>query len=263
VGLGVPTTTGMRRRSGGQLALPLVGGWGGKRPGAGRKRVAARASPPHRPRARHRKRWPVHVTLRAREGVPSLRSERVFPFVRGGLAAAHKVAFRIIHFSVQSDHVHLVVEADGMEPLIRGIQGLAVRCAKAVNRAARRRGSVWSHRYHSRALRNPTETRRGLAYVLLNFRKHLRAAPSVDPRSSGAWFGGWRTPTQPPRDPCPVVAPKTWLAAVGWRRAGGRLAFDEHPSGDDAGAATRRRRPCRGWRRRRAPSGARGAPTSG
>ena len=51
-------------------------------------------------------------------------------------------------------------------------------------RAAGRRGRVWRSRYHSRALRTPTETRRGLVYVLLNFRKHLRASPGVDPRST-------------------------------------------------------------------------------
>ena len=176
----------MRRRRNVQLELPEVARWGGKRAGAGRKLVASRRSPPHRPRARHEARWPVHVTWRAREAVPSLRSARVFPYLRRALSASHKPAFRVVHFSVQSDHVHLITEGDDPLGLVRGLQGLAVRCARAVNRAVHRRGSVWSSRYHSRALRTPTETRRGLVYVLLNFRKHLRAAPGVDPRSSGA-----------------------------------------------------------------------------
>jgi hypothetical protein len=174
----------------------------------------------------------VHVTLRAREALPSFRSARVFRFLQRSLAAAHKEAFRIVHFSVQMDHVHLVVEGDDQVALVRGVQGLAVRCAKAVNRAVRRRGSVWSSRYHSRALRTPTETRRGLVYVLLNFRKHLRAAPGIDPRSSGPWFNGWRSsgPSAVVRaDPTPTVPAKTWLAKIGWRRAGGPLDVDERP----------------------------------
>jgi hypothetical protein len=101
----------------------------------------------------------VHVTLRAREGIPSLRSARVFAVLRRSLAAAHKEAFRVVHFSVQMDHVHLVVEGDAAVALVRGVQGLAVRCAKAINRASRRRGRVWSSRYHARALRTPTEAR--------------------------------------------------------------------------------------------------------
>jgi REP element-mobilizing transposase RayT len=220
----------MRRRGNVQLALPTPARWGGARAGAGRKLVAAWPSPPHRPRAPHVARWPVHVTLRARDGIPSLRSTRVFASLRASLSASHKSAFRVVHFSVQSDHVHLVVEGDAPVALVRGVQGLAGRCAKAVNRGAARRGRVWRSRYHSHALRTPTEARRGLVYVLLNFRKHLRASPGVDPRSSGPWFGGWRSPVPTPRDGVPVAAPRTWLATVGWRRAGGAIAFDERPA---------------------------------
>jgi REP element-mobilizing transposase RayT len=183
----------------------------------------------------------VHVTLRARDALPSLRSPRLFGFVQRSLAAAHKVSFRVVHFSVQTDHLHLVVEGDDPVALVRGVQGLAVRCAKAVNRAVGRRGNVWSSRYHSRALRNPTETRHGLVYVLLNHRKHLRAAPSIDPRSSGRWFDGWERRPTPPTDagadswrptspePSPVAPARTWLARVGWRLAGGGVALDERP----------------------------------
>jgi REP element-mobilizing transposase RayT len=141
-----PTTREMRRRATSQLELPAFGGWGGRRRGAGRKLVAARVSPPHRLRPRHRTRWPVHVTLRARDALPSFRSARVFPFLQRSLAASHKSAFRIVHFSVQSDHVHLILEADAPLALVRGVQGMAARCAKAVNRAVGRRGRVWSSR---------------------------------------------------------------------------------------------------------------------
>jgi putative transposase len=63
----------------------------------------------------------VHVTLRARDALPSLRSARVLPVLRRSLAAAHKTAFRVIHFSVQSDHVHLLVEGDHPLALVRGL----------------------------------------------------------------------------------------------------------------------------------------------
>jgi hypothetical protein len=172
----------------------------------------------------------VHVTLRARDALASLRSARIFPQLQRSLAASHKEAFRVVHFSVQSDHVHLIVEGDEATALVRGVQGMACRCAKAINRAIGRRGRVWSSRYHARALRNPTEVRRGLVYVLLNFRRHLHAAPGIDPRSSGPWFGGWLAAVAPPRDACPVVPPRTWLGAVGWLRAGGAIAANEAPA---------------------------------
>jgi hypothetical protein len=147
----------------------------------------------------------------------------VFPVLRQALAAANGRSFRLVHFSVQSNHLHLIVEADVALALPRGLQGLAVRCARAINRCLGRRGSVWSERYHAHSLGTPREVRLGMVYVLLNFRKHLRAAPGVDPFSSGPWFEGWTRPPPARADPSPVRPPRTWLAAAGWRRAGGPI----------------------------------------
>jgi hypothetical protein len=72
--------------------------------------------------------------------------------------------------------------------------------------------------------------RLALVYVLLNFRKHLRAAPGVDPRSSGPWFDGWAHELTQPAALSPVRRPRTWLASVGWRRAGGPIACRETPA---------------------------------
>jgi REP element-mobilizing transposase RayT len=171
----------------------------------------------------------VHATLRAIEGVPSLRSEALWSAIREAIGRSTRDGFRVVHFSVQSDHIHAIIEADSHTARRRGLWGLAVRTAKAVNRRARRRGRVWSHRYHTRALETPREVRRAIAYVLLNFCKHLRARPGIDPRSSAPWFDGWAQPPPTPKDPSPVSRSRTWLGAIGWRRAGGRLAFHEAP----------------------------------
>ncbi len=219
----------MARRSR-QLDLPMPPTWGGCRRGAGRRPVSARPGRMHAPRPEHDTRCPVHVTLRCNPSVPSLRSTRLFPWVRAAISASSHRGFRAVHFSVQADHVHLIVEADCRQSLTSGIQGLAIRCALAVNRCVGRRGKVWSGRYHARALRTPGEVRRGLVYVLLNFRKHLRAAPFIDPCSSGPWFEGWSRPTAAPIDARPVATPRTWLLAVGWRRAGGLVDWRESPA---------------------------------
>jgi len=153
----------------------------------------------------------------------------VFSQLRPALAASRRERFRLLHFSVQSDHVHLIVEADDDQSLVRGMQGLSVRCARAINRGARRRGPVWSERYHAHPLATPREVRLGLVYVLLNFRKHLKAGPGIDPRSSGPWFDGWIQSLPALAPSSPVSQPRTWLAAVGWRRAGGEIDCAESP----------------------------------
>lgn len=202
--------------------------WGGRRAGAGRKPSPGRRLVPHRRRSVHDRHNPVHVTLRAAAGLPSLRQAKIFGAMRAAFTVASKKRFRLLHFSVQTDHVHLLVEGDGTSELRRGIQGLAIRVAKAINRTLGRRGRVWGDRHHSRELSTPREVRNALVYVLQNWRKHIAGARGADPRSSAAWFAGWRTPIGVPPGRPPVAAPLTWLLRVGWRRRG-LIGFDEAP----------------------------------
>jgi len=164
--------------------------WGGRRRGAGRKPAAGRRSTPHRRRPAHDPRCPAHVTLRTRSGLPTLRSDPVFSAVQRALARSSHASFRLLHYSVQCDHLHLLVEADTPTRLVRGAQGLAIRVARAINRVVRRRGRVWHGRYHAHVLRAPREVRNAFVYVLQNFRKHLRAVPGIDPRVVGALVRG-------------------------------------------------------------------------
>jgi putative transposase len=172
------------------------------------------------------------VTLRARPDVPSLRTRSTFVAVRTALAAASKSDFRLVQFSVQVDHLHLMVEGTDTRTLALGIRGLIIRVARAINRALGREGSVWNDRYHARALTTPREVRHGLVYVLMNFRKHVRHQPwGLDPCSSAPWFDGLRGAVHAaPADGAPVAAPRTWLAGVGWRRHG-LIGIYERPVG--------------------------------
>ena len=203
------------------LALPVTFGWGGRRPGAGRKPTpGCRPGVPHRARPAHDPQVPAHVTLRLAKGLPSLRGARVFADVQDALGASSGKRFRVLQFSVQSNHLHLMVEADGPTGLARGFQGLGIRVAKGINRVLGRHGTVWSDRYHARPLSTPREVRNALIYVLNNWRKHLRGARGYDPRSSAAWFDGWKTAVTRPEGRVPVATPRTWLARTGWRRHG-------------------------------------------
>jgi REP element-mobilizing transposase RayT len=168
--------------------------------------------------------------LRLSPGLPSLRSQPVFRGLSRALADSSRNGFRLVQFSVQSDHLHLIVEADTQLALTRGLQGLAIRCARAINRATGRSGRVWHMRHHAHVLRSPREVRAALVYVLLNFRKHLGAPPGIDPLSSGPWFDGWSSQPPPAPPPGPVTSPDSWLAAVGWRRAGGPIDWRETPA---------------------------------
>jgi putative transposase len=235
------------------LAFPT---WGGARRGAGRPPKGARAGVSHLRRHAHAARHPLHVTLKLVDGVESLRGSKLFPEVRAALAAGkQRSGFRLVHFSVQRDHVHLIAEAQDRRALARGVQGLSIRLARTVNRRLGRRGRLFADRYHSRALKTPREVRLALRYVFGNVKKHgsthdggARSVPFgfVDPCSSAAWSAGFSRPqglafgsrraredwtrrsgaTEPP-----VVEPHSWLLRVGHCRAG-PLDIDHAPSGE-------------------------------
>lgn len=232
-----------RRRPSAQLSLATRGtGRGGWRAGAGRKPRPEHERRGHVPRPTITPRYPVHVTLRVRPGVPTLRRGRIVRALRSCFVAGKdRFGFRLAHFSIQSNHLHLIVEADDARALSRGMQGLCIRIARRINGLLGRTGKVFTERYHVHVLRTPTETRRALVYVFGNGRKHLRASDPdwVDEASSAVWFQGWRFSVQDMRletEESPVLSPRGWLLREGWKQAGGPIGPGEAPTMPPGGA---------------------------
>src|SRR5262245_61966555 len=128
----------MRRARAKQQRFGFVN-WGGKRRGAGRKPRGEIAGVSHARRPELAARFPVHVTMKLRAGLPSLRRKEPYRELKRAFAAgAMRHGMRLVHYSVQSNHVHLLVEAEHERALARGMQGLCVRIARALNRLWRR-----------------------------------------------------------------------------------------------------------------------------
>jgi REP element-mobilizing transposase RayT len=150
----------------------------------------------------------VHVTLRMREHVWNLRSRRSFAVVERALAAVNRRPdFGVVHFSVQGNHLHLVVEARDRGAFSSGVRALGTRLALGLNRMMERRGPVLADRFHAHLLTTPAEARNALAYVLDNFRGHAvrrgdPPGPPVPDRYASA--------TAPAGRPL-VVPPRSWL----------------------------------------------------
>ena len=190
-----------------QLELPHRT-WGGKRKGAGRKPKGPKPGMSHRRRPVFASRFPLHVTVRVLPHVWNLRSRRSFARISSAiLHAAQRFAMRLCAFSVQGNHIHLIVEAADQTALARGMKGFGVRVARGLNQMMNeRRGRVLSDRYHARILRTPTEVRNAVNYVINNYRKHAldrgdALAPGyIDEYSSASREHGITLP-----------APRTWL----------------------------------------------------
>jgi putative transposase len=198
-----------------RLSLPA---WGGRRKGAGAKPAGARAGVSHCRRPALSSHHPAHVTLRVLPHVWNLRSRRAFRAIGRAFASSkERDGFRLVHFSVQGNHLHLIVEARDAQRLSRGMQGLATWIARRLNQLIGRRGKVFADRFHAHALRTPLEAARAVGYVLGNFMVHAlrRGAMSEKPllracdpySSAGCERSGLTAP------------PRTWLLRVGWRRS--------------------------------------------
>jgi REP element-mobilizing transposase RayT len=236
-----------RSRAESQLTLNFPSTWGGRRRGAGRPPSPGRSPTPHRARPDHKARHPVHVTLRS--AFRPLRSQHVLPTLRIALGRANRrdpERFRILHYSVQFDHLHLVVEASDKRALSSGVRSIAIRVARYVNELVGRKGALWSDRWFGRELTTPRQVRNAIMYVLANFRKHAssRLRAGVDPFSSALEFDGWqgfslgtgrsppcagRTIPRGPNEYGETSEPREWLARRGWR-ARGLLRIDEAPN---------------------------------
>lgn len=208
---------------------------GGARAGAGRKRRSVgRPNVAHLVRELHKKRFPVHVTLRACRGLPTLATTQVREMFRSVLLDQRKRryadTFQATEFSIQADHVHLIVEASGEDAqseLRRGVAGLAIAFAKRLNMMLGRRGKVWADRWFGRPLKVPRDVRNTLVYVLRNSAKHgntFAGEDVVDLMSSAPRFKGYSRPLWwklEEEKEWPETPPRTWLLGAGWRLKGG------------------------------------------
>jgi len=216
------------------------------RPGAGRPRTNRRGKRVlHRGRPRVTGHTPAHITMRLRPECTSLRTKARARVIRQAfVACCVRDGFRITDWTIQGNHLHLIVEADSNAQLARGMQAFSIRVARGLNRLAGRKGAVFTERYHIHVLTTPAEVRNARAYVLNNFRRHAAqsgrriAAGEVDPYSSWAWFDGWRdlsaehqrAAAKEREGPAASAQPKSWLLRVGWRRCG-LVSVSETPSG--------------------------------
>ena len=149
----------------------------------------------------------VHVTLKVCVDVPDLRTPAARDVLEACLVAAKwRFGMNVAHYVVMDNHFHLIVVAKSKESLARGMQGLTIRLARAINRFFNRKGKVFVERYHSRSMRRRIQVRRAVRYVLQNARRHGIPIPKGkwDPYSSARFN---KSLTTDPEETWPVVRP--------------------------------------------------------
>ncbi len=200
-------------------------GWGGARPGAGRPPKGDKPMASHAKKGALPKGCPLLVTTPLRPGLPSLRRTREYEILREQFElGCDRFGFRLCHYSVGKDHYHMICEAPNRNAMSRGLQGLTIRIARALNRHWGRKGKVFSDHYDERSLETPQEVRQGLVFVLNNAKRlKYRPASKIDLYSSGPWFDGWKGSAKASGHEdweLPIVQPRFALLKSSWRRLG-------------------------------------------
>ena len=158
---------------------------GGKRKGAGRKKGRAGCIN-HIKRPELNGCEPIGITLKLISGLPSIRTPMIMSALARAMRLARRFGLKVVHFAIQSNHIHLIVEAKSKVCLTAGMRSLTTSLAKAIHRFIGFGfcGKVLKARYHAHVLKTPTEVKRALRYVIFNLAKHKNCAPMVDPYSS-------------------------------------------------------------------------------
>jgi REP element-mobilizing transposase RayT len=212
-----------------QLEFEKVNGHGGKRRGAGRKNKTGTKGHTKREAIDFKK--PMHVTLKLKKHI-YLRNRATLKAFRHAVKEAKKFSLLILHYSIQNDHIHMIIEAKDNDSLAKGMMSLCGRLGKMIRAAIGGSGSVFKARYYIEVLKNPTMMRNALEYVLLNTAKHMKVFEHIDVFSSGVAFTEWRKLLgkrynqfihdhikEFGRTLEELSSPRSWLAAAGWHRA--------------------------------------------
>lgn len=218
-----------------QIELFLNKGHGGWRSNAGRKRQDTSLQL-HIARENFDPKHPIHVNIKVQKDIPNLRTKNHFKLVKRAILTARKKGLRIVHFCVQKNHLHLLIESDSKKSLATGMQSFCTSLARSLNHALKRKGRVFVDRYHPHILKTLKEVKNSLHYIYNNFAKHSKTPHAFDPYSSFICFGDKHRPgfskidtysqfrSHAARDDYKtkmqelVNEAKTWHLNVGWKK---------------------------------------------
>lgn len=155
----------------GQLRLNLdKGRRAGRRRGCGRKRIHSKGVA-HRGREKVSAKTPLHINFKYRT---QIRSKENLRLLKRAILNSRKQGLRIVHFSMQSNHIHLIVESVSNGVLTRGMRSLTITMAKGLGK-----GKVQLERYHLHVLRSVREAKNAVMYVCFNKQRHEKGTYSV------------------------------------------------------------------------------------
>lgn len=126
----------------------------------------------------------LHLTIKVRSNKADIQSKKILKALHHAIMRARFKKLKVIHYTLEYNHIHLLVECNDNRILQQGMQALGISLSKAINKIKRLKGGVYKHRYHFRQISNPRQLKNVLHYIFHNGIKHRRASSLLDPYNS-------------------------------------------------------------------------------
>ena len=126
----------------------------------------------------------LHLTIKVRENKADIKNKRILKALHYAIRRARLQGLRVVHYTLEYNHVHLLVEANDNKSVQKGMQALGISFSKAINKIKQVKGSVYKHRHHFRKLNSRREYKNVIQYIFRNGIKHKRSLCLIDPFNS-------------------------------------------------------------------------------
>lgn len=134
----------------------------------------------HSSRMKFSKLTSFHLTIKVRENKADIQSKKLLKALHHAIARARLKNLKVIHYTLEYNHVHLLVETNDHRILHAGMQALGISFSKAINKVKSLKGHVYKHRYHQRKIGSARELKNVLLYIFNNGKKHKRTNKRID-----------------------------------------------------------------------------------
>ena len=138
----------------------------------------------HRARPEILRTTSLHLTVKILKEKSRLRTKPLLQILKRAIQKARAQGLRIHHYTLEHDHVHLIVEAQNNLELGKGMQAFGVCFAKGINKFKAFKGTAYKHRYHLRKINSARDLKTVMRYVFNNSKKHRNSLTMVHPFNS-------------------------------------------------------------------------------
>ena len=124
----------------------------------------------------------LHLTVKLKRA--DIQNKVILRILKHAIYRSRLQGIRIVHFTLEHDHVHLYAECGSNLVLAKGMKAFGVTLVKGINKLKRSKGTLYKYRFHLRILKTPRDAKNVINYILKNGIKHRRTLKVINPYNS-------------------------------------------------------------------------------